>query len=238
MFYPFNEERNIAMKRHLLVILFLMSAIGAQAQNAHLRIVSLINFPDTAYEGVSYPVQFVLKNVGPAAFQGPFQVILQADSGTEIFYFNQSPNFILLPNDTMILSPGNGALGYYFSSSVYKTGNDVVVVWPYSTQMSVGIDTLYTAVYFIPTGTVSNGQELIKSGLSIFPNPFNDVIYLKPADGTMVESVRITDLFGREIYRNENATDLINLPEMQSGLYILELETADNRKVVLKILKQ
>ena len=227
------------MRKHLYVILiFVGAAMSAGAQTAHLRITNLINFPDTAYEGVVYPVQFILKNVGTGAYQGPFQVILQADSGSEILYFNQNPSFVLFPNDTVVLSGGNGVMGYQFTSQVYKAGNDVVVVWPYSTQMSVGIDTLVTGVYYIPSGIISNGPDQVKTTMKVFPNPFKDIIHLETGDGSMVEKVRISDLFGREIYRKETAIDRINLPGLKNGMYILELEISDNRKVVMKMFRQ
>lgn len=211
----------------------------AGAQSAHLRIVALYNFPDTAYEGVAYPIQVKIQNVGIAPFQGPLQIIIHTDSATQVLYFSQNPNFVLFPNDTAVLSANSGALGYVFTSAMYRTGNDVVVVWPYSTQMAVQVDTLYTAVYFVPLSGIAGETEVHSAGLTVYPNPFTDRIHFIPGAGMQVEQVRITDLFGKEVYRRafKGENDL-PLEMLRPGIYILEITTSGNSKTIVKIVKQ
>lgn len=229
------------MKKPLLLFLFLLTgAFMANAQLAHLRIVALYNFPDTAYEGVAYPIQVKIQNVGIAPFQGPLQIIIHTDSATQVLYFSQNPNFVLFPNDTAILAANSGVMGYVFTSAMYRTGNDVVVVWPYSTQMAVQIDTLYTAVYFVPLSSgIANETEVGGAGFMVYPNPFTDRIHLIPANGMLVEQVRISDLFGKEVYRRTfNGDDDLPLEMLRPGIYILEITTSGNNKTIVKIVKQ
>lgn len=238
LYHP--DNKTITMKKTVLIFLFLLTGtFMATAQSAHLRITALYNFPDTAYEGVVYPIQFQLKNVGIGAYQGPLQIVLQTDSATDILYFNQNPNFVLLPNDTVTLIANSGAMGYVFSSNVFRTGNDVVVVWPYTTQFAVQVDTLYTAVYFVPLSGIANEQEAISTGIPVYPNPFSDLLHLKLTNGMQVEQVRISDLFGKEVYRRifDGAEDL-SLEMLHPGIYILEIETSNHGRTVVKIIKQ
>lgn len=121
-------------------ILFVLLTGLANAQ-PHLRVSSLINWPDTAYQNQVFPVVSVVENIGTAVFQAPLQIVLKADSNVfSYLYYNSTATVTILPGDTVHLSqPG----GYLFDSAVFKPGNNVVVVWPFTTQ-TAAIDTFQT----------------------------------------------------------------------------------------------
>jgi hypothetical protein len=216
------------MSRLLIYVCFLFLGVKAFAQNAHLRITGLINFPDTAYQGVSYPVGIVLKNVGFSPFQGPLQVILQTDSAYDILYYSQNPNFALFPNDTVtLLANQGGTFGYQFTSQVFKPGNDVVVVWPYSTQMNVDYDSIYTSVYYVPLSSVANNNGFEKSVIKAWPNPFYDQINLDLSGGQIVEQVRVFSIDGRE-YPVQLRGSVLYLHNFHPGVYLMEIRLTDN----------
>ncbi|MBW3522753.1 T9SS type A sorting domain-containing protein [Chryseobacterium sp. NKUCC03_KSP] len=61
--------------------------------------------------------------------------------------------------------------------------------------------------------------------MSIYPNPAHDIIYLKNISNA--KSFVITDLSGRIVMKDLINKDLINIQDLTSGTYILELITKD-----------
>jgi Secretion system C-terminal sorting domain len=222
-------------KRLLLItLLFTGSLAVSHAQNAQLRIISLTNFPDTAFEGVSYMISMNLKNVGTAPYQGPLQILIQGDSLIDQLYFSNNPNFALLPNDTVtLIANGGGTFGYNFSPQYFRPGNDIVVVWPYTTQFNVLIDTLYTAVYFVPLAGVN---EYAAEPFQFFPNPFANLIHYSLAGNEKVEQVRIFDANGRISALAIPDNNTIDLSVLKEGFYFLQIKT-NERTIIRKILK-
>ncbi|MEG1591593.1 MAG: T9SS type A sorting domain-containing protein, partial [Chryseobacterium sp.] len=60
---------------------------------------------------------------------------------------------------------------------------------------------------------------------SIYPNPAHDIIYLKNISNA--KSFVITDLSGRIVMKDSLNKDFINIQNLTSGTYILELITKE-----------
>lgn len=216
-------------------ILFVLLTGLANAQ-PHLRVSSLINWPDTAYQNQVFPVETVVENIGTAVYQAPLQIVLKADSNVfSYLFYNSTQTITILPGDTVHLSmPG----GYLFDSSVFKPGNNVVVVWPFTTQ-SAAIDTFQTVVYFNNLGTQGLNDPKPIPGLSIYPNPAQAETYIySPTSG--LERVRIMDAFGREISTIPgNRQHKMNLPleGLPAGIYLLEIFGTAGDKSIYRILR-
>ncbi len=73
-----------------------------------------------------------------------------------------------------------------------------------------------------PSGTF----ELSLSKLKAYPNPVIDHLYFSET----LDSYRLIDLTGREVMRGE-ATDRASLSELQSGLYLLEMNGSGETEV-------
>ena len=217
-----------------ITLFTLISTINVQGQ-AHLKILSLINFPDTAFNGQVAPVTIVIQNIGTAPFQGVVSVAIQVDSpstGTGLLYFGSQPT-IILPLDTSVLTPPNGFL---FDNNLFKPGNNVVVVWPYSTQ-AVIVDTLTTQVYYFNVAGVD--QLTNSNSFSIYPNPTSNKINLKSND-KIIESVRIFNLEGQSIsnFLHVNNTRIqIDISDFPTGIYLIQLDMMDGRRSYLRCIK-
>jgi hypothetical protein len=120
---------------------------------------------------------------------------------------------VVVPLDAFIISPQNSG-----------NGANLVVVWPDSPGSDDG-DSLEDGYYVEETATAVQemfGQEDEDPAFVIYPNPARDQISLKfprPVAG----EVRVYDLQGRLLFRNDARNSVIDLRLLSPGTYILEL---------------
>ncbi|WP_347219948.1 GEVED domain-containing protein [Chryseobacterium sp.] len=74
-----------------------------------------------------------------------------------------------------------------------------------------------------------------KAEVSIYPNPFKDI--LKISDTKGVKSIIVTDIAGRQL-KTLNASNEINLSDLNAGLYLITLQMEDGNNKVLKAIKK
>jgi len=227
------------MKRLLNLIclgLFLLSG-PAIAQLPHLRVSSLVNWPDTVFNNQNVQVGAIVENIGTTAYQGPLQIVLQTDSGTfSYLYFNQSNPVLILPGDTILFAPPNG---YIFDSTVFRPGNNVVVVWPHSAQ-AIQVDTFSVATFFIQSLFQGINDPRPIPGLKLFPNPAREeAVITSPEIG--LEGVRILNSMGKEVwsFQGENMYS-ITLPVQQlpAGIYMVEITGNGGQRSGYRLLRQ
>lgn len=203
-----------------LVITLLWSSLTANAQ-VHLVIDTLFNFPDTAVFFQNNPVAVIVRNSGPTPFQGTLQIGIQTSNpvgSIGYLYFNNTP-ISILSNDTVFLQSSNG---FTFDSTLFRPGNNVVVVWPIATQI-IQIDTFHTSIYMLTTSGI---QQLSEVTLSLAPVPAHDILYFQADEKYFIEYVRIYDEAGRRCpvdnQEEGNGQYSILLSGLPAGQYILE----------------
>lgn len=74
-----------------------------------------------------------------------------------------------------------------------------------------------------------------KSSLSVYPNPFQDVLKISDVKG--VKSISVSDVSGRQV-RNLKPSAELNLSELKSGLYIVTLNMEDGTVQSFKTIKK
>ena len=82
---------------------------------------------------------------------------------------------------------------------------------------------------------LSTENNLVKNGFSIYPNPASDILNIK--GDVEIDNASIFDLSGRTIQTLKNSAKLIDVSNLQSGVYILEL-TSNNQKFAQKFIKK
>lgn len=78
-------------------------------------------------------------------------------------------------------------------------------------------------------------SDVNKAGLSVYPNPFTDVLKISDVKG--VKSVSVNDISGREVKTLAPAAEL-NLSNLKSGLYIVNLKMEDGSVKSFKAIKK
>ncbi|MGB2128176.1 MAG: carbohydrate-binding protein [Flavicella sp.] len=87
------------------------------------------------------------------------------------------------------------------------------------------------------TGNLSSGDALY-TGVSVYPNPFTDILYVQTTDGSALESLIIRDIQGRILkHLKPIKAQKYALENLEPGVYILE-GTSENRSFQRKIIKK
>ncbi|MEI7488217.1 MAG: T9SS type A sorting domain-containing protein [Chryseobacterium sp.] len=84
--------------------------------------------------------------------------------------------------------------------------------------------------------TLGTSEAVAKKSLSVYPNPFRDVIYI--SDLKDVKSVTVNDVSGRVVKLIDNPGKELNLSTLNSGLYLLSITFKDGSKSITKVIKQ
>lgn len=74
-----------------------------------------------------------------------------------------------------------------------------------------------------------------KSEISIYPNPFKDILKISDIKG--VKAITVTDIAGRQL-KTLKASNEINLSDLGSGLYLIGLQMEDGNVKTLKAIKK
>ena len=215
-------------KRGLFSILVLILSIfyvlpGKSQGTATLKVTALADFPDlpadTAYEGVSYIFNIMLKNNTNDSISSQVSINLQVDS-IILPIASTSPTFILHSGDSVIIP----VTQYNFTQPQYKMGNNIVVVWPVVNGLVVPIDSFITDVYFVPLNSLVN-NELTDPAFQIYPIPASDFLEMEMENYNQVEYVRIFSPTGQLVkeFQTENR-QRIDISFLRNGMYICEVK--------------
>ncbi|KQT21568.1 hypothetical protein ASG22_15545 [Chryseobacterium sp. Leaf405] len=86
-----------------------------------------------------------------------------------------------------------------------------------------------------PIPNLATNEISIASGVNVYPNPFNDT--LKISDIKDVKSITIADAVGRVIRTIEKPSTILELNDLQKGMYFVNLHFKDGTVKSFKSLK-
>mgnify|MGYP006283723905 CR=1 FL=1 len=141
--------------------------------------------------------------------------LLSNDDSSQIaLYFNynfiqQNTNLITIDND--FFPDAYGPLSYSFT-----TVGDIVYM---DITNSIGEVARFWA------NNLST-DSFLEQAVSVYPNPVSDVVNINTIEGVEIQSTSIYDLYGRkELGKQFVESQLLNVSELVSGVYILEVVT-------------
>lgn len=82
-----------------------------------------------------------------------------------------------------------------------------------------------------------NSEDFDTSKIKIYPNPFKDQLQLLSESNLIVEKITIYNSLGQIVYQNATYAENIDLSNLKSGYYYVELIT-DQGKKIQKVIKQ
>lgn len=111
----------------------------------------------------------------------------------------------------------------------------------YNTLSSNNAGSLFVDNVVITTDILSTGiTENSVQNLNIYPNPFNETIYIESQQAPSNCSITITDIAGRIIKKIEENmfTNQINVSDIQQGIYFVTFINKSNYKKTYCVLKK
>ena len=84
--------------------------------------------------------------------------------------------------------------------------------------------------------TLGINEVSLEDSFSIYPNPANDFILIN--NPNWIKSKTIYSITGQLVKKENNQNEKIDISNLQQGVYLLEIETTENQKVIKKIIKE
>ena len=208
------------MKHFLSIVVAVLSSLGLCAQSVELAYGSskVAGIPDTTEFNKRFTASFYLVNIGSDTIEDPVEIRYSVDDQKNLWNYKVvavSPsNFDWLPGDSLY---------FEFEDSIvaptYRTGDNIIVIWPSSTVSSGGTLETYetSAMVFDSNNSVSLIEES-SLNLFLYPNPVIDRMKVNCACDFTWE---IFDANGRFV---KDGTDgNIDVSELANGNYFIHV---------------
>ncbi len=199
--------------------------------NPQVQLIQL-NMPlapfDTVYENQNYNISFTVQNQGSALMAGDTLFILAYNTDTTV----TQQLHVLADTFITVLQPSaivQVTRLYQFSSLNYKSGGNIVVVWPrLGNNPLTTYDSITVDIYFVPVpATVAPENQNPVQGVIIYRQ--HSCMAFKTHEFFMPEQVRIFDMTGRIFYASEKVAELFCIDGLHAGVYVIEWKNTDGR---------
>ncbi len=128
----------------------------------------------------------------------------------------------------------NSDSSVFTNNSVTFTASNTFVVVYIRSLNSVDGDTEVFYDNFSLTEEALSVNDFSSSSFKVYPNPANDIISIA-SNNSVIDSIEIFDILGKKVFSNNEATDKINVSNLRSGVYIMNIN-AEGRKFAKKLI--
>jgi hypothetical protein len=185
------------------------------------------NNQDNIDLGRTVTINALITNYDSSEFVGTLDFGLrntqQQLSSTDLF--NKPP----FSGNTIILNPGESVPAVFsvdVDAPYFIPGPDVVVVWPISTA-PIG-DSIVINLNINGATGITSANQLKLSYLVLS----DKIVWTNTATENPIEQVRIYNLIGQTIYSTNGDNNEVPTNQLNSGLYICEIRSADKRSII------
>ena len=145
---------------------------------------------------------------------------------------------VMQSGDSVVCSVAGSAYQWYLNGQIVSAATSQFYIpttnGNYSVMVtnSAGCQGMSAATSYVNVGIHDTRDERI----SIYPNPASDIIFIK-AD-LEIKETKVIDGIGNIIKHQTIDTDKINISDVSSGIYIVEIITKDGRSSYFKLCKK
>lgn len=239
------------MKKSLYIFIVLLAACTyARAQQRYFIMDSPIKniaVQGTATKDTSLSFTYTVMYHGTSpsdSFYGYITTCYFTRSDSTIRWYTDSPSIYKIHNNK--IATIKVVIDNLTTRSFNNGGNNIVIAWPTGT-----VADNKAAVYCRDSTKnligriVLKGLDDIKESttdfdpVSIYPNPAGQVLQVAlKNDAIRIKSLTIFDLKGQKVYNSDSNLNSIDIGGLRTGVYILQVQTADNRIAKYKFMKQ
>lgn len=230
-------QLNVMIKAIVIGLIFTFSAMGLRAQHAELSIGAgkkLFSTVDSFREPQDTFVRmyYYVKNTGTASFSGVLTTHLKTDKG--VFHINDTTVNSLNPGDSL-----NVSVPMYFSASAFKTGSNIIIIWPTGTgAKTVDSAKRQVTLYYLANGKLTSLFAAAGSdpSLQAYPNPLSGWLYINHPIEESVKDILVYDLTGHQVLMQTN-NDRADLSTLTNGVYFARIRTYSGKEALIKLVK-
>lgn len=181
-----------------------------------------------------YKPYATFRNVGDSAIRFPFSVSFQIFEGTSLVYnSNKTINNLAVDESRMV----------EFDSSFttwFKGIGTTMVVSRFGFDQFTSNDT-FLSTFFVKDN-VGISDYLQKTGITVYPNPAQNMLHFQVDNGMNAQVYRISIFNSTGIEKLEGKLESlhasIDISELAAGLYFVRITGSDGRSAVLPVLKE
>lgn len=229
---------NVMIRAIVIGLIFTFSAISLHAQHAELSIGAgkkLFSTVDSFREPGDTFVRmyYYVKNTGTAGYSGVLTTHLKTDKG--YFHIHDTTVSSFMPGDSLNLT-----VPMFFSESAFKTGSNIIIIWPTGTGAKT-VDSAKREVVLYYLGNTKLTSLIAVAGsdpeLIAYPNPVSGWLYINHAPEESIRDLFISDLLGHEVLMQTN-NDRVNLSTLTQGIYFVRIRTYNGKEALMKLVKE
>lgn len=226
------------MKKYIKVItlsvsIFIVGIVNGQDLGVDTLGGGLNIYPDTLTLNDNYTHQVTIMNYDGASFTGNIYLMAAIDTNGTLFSIDTVGSVFVSGfgfGDTVSIFYNET----YNIPNGYKTGDNIVVVWPIS-DAGTTRDTLRKNIHLDNPISVNSYADL-DDGILIYPNPVHDIIYFEEkVIKNRIKQVRILNMNG-QVVLTQPSTKSMNIAFLPQGIYFIEIN--GNKKSRYKIIKK
>ncbi|MEI7801938.1 MAG: T9SS type A sorting domain-containing protein [Bacteroidota bacterium] len=218
--------------KKVLLALFVLSLSTLVFAQTDISITN-VNLIDTAYLNSNQQLSLSFTNNAAVDFTGSIEAKATVQG-------HPIPDLITASSLPIAASASTQFTGLSLliaASNYFTLGDNVVVIWPIAmtpTDTTIG-DTVQQKVHVLFPNGIDNLE--LNSKLSIASVLKNQWLIMNKTQTAISES-NIYDLNGKRIETISGNNNQVDLENISSGIYLLEIKLADGRKASFKILVQ
>lgn len=109
-------------------------------------------------------------------------------------------------------------------------------VYPFFDSGNMVLSDIDSGFYLVKSSTLSNEEFVKKDEMSIYPNPAENVVYIK-MENQKIDHITVYDQLGKIIHKAQEIDALnhsFNVNDFSSGIYILNINGSINKRLVVR----
>lgn len=137
----------------------------------------------------------------------------------------------------------NGTIWELVGQRGFSASNSVQLSTPYLgfTSANVPIVTYsckgYYAKFFGEANALNvKEQQMLTHDFVLYPNPAEKTVNI--SSDLIIDSVRIIDLTGKAVLQSKYDSNMIDVSTLQTGMYLFEIHSKDDKKITKRLLKK